>query len=65
MQLIADWTGILVSDGYLVYQRWQGLRQSCLAHLIRTAKGLAEHLEVGIAGFGQRVHVIDHGVGSV
>ena len=40
-QLIADWTGILVSDGYLVYQYWQGLRQSCLAHLLRTAKGLA------------------------
>ena len=56
VQLIGDWTGILVSDGYLVYQHWQGLRQSCLAHLIRTAKGLAEHLERGIAGFGQRVH---------
>jgi len=25
-QLIADWSGILVSDGYLVYQYWQGLR---------------------------------------
>ena len=41
-QLIADWRGILVSDGYLVYQYWPGLRQSCLAHLLRTAKGLAE-----------------------
>jgi transposase len=30
VQLIADWMGILVSDGYLVYQHWQGLRQSCL-----------------------------------
>jgi transposase len=57
VQLIADWTEILVSDGYLVYQHWQGLRQSCLAHLIRTAKGLAEHLELRIAGFRQRVHV--------
>jgi transposase len=56
VHLIADWTGILVSDGYLVYQHWQGLRQSCLAHLIRTAKGLAEHVEVGIASFGQRMH---------
>src|SRR5262249_1758514 len=35
-QLIADWTGVLVSDGYLVYQHWPGVRQSCLAHLIRT-----------------------------
>jgi transposase len=56
IQLIADCMGILVSDGYLVYQSWQGLRQSCLAHLIRTAKGLAEHLEGGIARFGHRVH---------
>jgi transposase len=55
-QLIADWTGILVSDGYLVYQHWQGGRQSCLAHLIRTAKGLTESLEAGIARFGGRVH---------
>ena len=52
-QLIADWRGILVSDGYLVYQRWQGLRQSCLAHLLRTAKGLAESVEAGIARFGR------------
>ena len=56
VQLIADWTGILVSDGYLVYQHWQGLRQSCLAHLIRTAKGLAEHLDAGIARCGCPVH---------
>jgi transposase len=55
-QLIADWRGILVSDGYLVYQYWPGLRQSCLAHLIRTAKGLAESVEASIAGFGGRVH---------
>ena len=54
-QLIADWRGILVSDGYLVYQHWQGLRQSCLAHLIRTARGLAESVEAGIARFGGRV----------
>lgn len=55
-QLIADWAGILVSDGYLVYQHWQGLRQSCLAHLIRTAKGLTESMEAGMARFGVRVH---------
>jgi transposase len=46
----------VVSDGYLVYQHWQGIRQSCLAHLIRTAKGLAEPWEAGIARFGQRMH---------
>jgi transposase len=55
-QLMHDWHGILVSDGYRVYQAWEGLRQSCLAHLIRTAKGLAESIEVGMARFGGRVH---------
>lgn len=54
-QLIADWQGTLVSDDYGVYQSWKGLRQTCLAHLIRTAKGLAEHLESGIAAFGRRI----------
>ena len=56
VQLIGDWTGILVSDGYGVYQSWAGLRQSCVAHLIRTAKGLAESVEAGMARFGGRVH---------
>jgi transposase len=56
VQLIADWRGILVSDGYGVYQSWQGLRQSCLAHLLRTATGLTEHLDAGIARFGERMH---------
>jgi len=54
--LIADWTGVLVSDGYLVSQHGQGLRQSCLAHLSRTAKGLTESLEAGMARFGARGH---------
>jgi transposase len=35
---------------------WPGLRQSCLAHLIRTAKGLSEHVAAGIAVFGQKIH---------
>jgi transposase len=56
VQLMANWRGILVSDGYLVYQSWQGLRQICLAHLLRTAKGLVEHSDVGIARFGGRGH---------
>jgi transposase len=55
-QLIADWRGILVSDGYRVSQFWQGLRQSCLAHLIRTAKGLAERVKAGLARFGGWVY---------
>src|SRR3989440_1801756 len=40
--LIDDLEGILVSDGYGVYQHWVAARQTCLAHLIRTARGLAE-----------------------
>ena len=55
-QLIVNWAGILVSDGYLVYQYWQGLRQSCLAHLLRTAHGLSERVKAGIARFGGRTH---------
>ena len=56
IQRIGDWMGILVSAGYLLYHSWQGLRQSCLAHLIRAAKGLAENVNAGIAHFGRRVH---------
>jgi transposase len=55
-QLIGDWRGILVSDGYLLYHSWQGLRQSCLAHLIRAAKGLAESVEAHVTRFGGQVH---------
>ena len=40
--LIDDWAGLLVSDGYGVYRHWVQARQTCLAHLIRTARGLAE-----------------------
>jgi len=41
-QLIGQWEGILVSDGYGVYKKWVNSRQTCLSHLIRRAKGLAE-----------------------
>lgn len=40
--LVKDWKGILVSDGYGVYQKWTHGRQTCLAHLIRDATSLAE-----------------------
>jgi transposase len=55
-QLIDDWRGILVSDGSRVSQSWEGLRQSCVAYLIRAAKGLAESIEVGMARCGGRIH---------
>jgi len=54
--LIADWQGILISDGYHVYRRWAQLRQTCLAHLIRDAKGLTEHPKKEINLFGQAIY---------
>jgi transposase len=52
--LIERWAGILVSDGYGVYQRWMHGRQTCLAHLIRRARGLSERHDPEIAWFGHR-----------
>ena len=50
--LIDDWTGILVSDGYGVYQHWVQARQTCLAHLIRSARGLATRAHPDLAACG-------------
>jgi transposase len=50
--LIDDWEGLLVSDGYGVYQSWVQARQTCLAHLIRTARGLATRLQPDLAACG-------------
>jgi transposase len=52
--LINDWAGLLVSDGYGVYQPWVAQRQTCLAHLMRTARSLAEHHDTALAACGQR-----------
>jgi len=52
LELIADWEGILVSDGYGVYQNWMNRRQTCLAHLIRTARGLSEKRDPELAACG-------------
>jgi transposase len=51
-ELIKEWDGILVSDGYRLYTKWVGLRQTCLAHLIREAKKLSESQNEEIAKFG-------------
>ena len=40
--LIGDWVGIPVSDGYGLYRKWVGRRQTCLAHLIRKAREISE-----------------------
>src|SRR5262247_1309712 len=50
--LIDDWAGILVSDDYGVYQTWVASRQTCLAHLIRTARSLAERPNPALAACG-------------
>jgi len=50
--LIDDWTGLLVSDGHGVYQCWVEARQTCLAHLIRTARGLAARPHPELAACG-------------
>jgi transposase len=55
--LVERWAGILVSDGYAVYQQWMHGRQACLAHLIRRAQGLSERKEPELAKFGRRVMV--------
>ena len=52
--LVERWAGLLISDGYGVYQRWVHGRQTCLAHLIRRARGLAERHDPEIAWFGHR-----------
>jgi transposase len=53
--LIEHWSGILVSDGYGVYRQWLHRRQTCLAHLIRRARGLSERKEPELARFGCRM----------
>jgi transposase len=50
--LIDDWAGILVSDGYGVYQHWVQARQTCVAHLIRTARSLAARDHPDLAACG-------------
>jgi len=55
-QLVQDWVGILVSDGYGVYRKWVGMRQTCLAHLIRKAKALSESKDAEISRFGKWAH---------
>lgn len=50
--LIDEWSGLLVSDGYGVYQSWVEARQTCLAHLIRTARSLAVRQNPEIAACG-------------
>ena len=52
--LVQDWNGILVSDGYGLYRKWVN-RQTCLAHLIRKADALAERKKTELRRFGEIV----------
>jgi len=52
--LVQDWDGILVSDGYGLYRTWIN-RQTCLAHLIRKADALAERKKTELRRFGEIV----------
>ena len=56
LALIENWKGILISDDYNVYQKWVNLRQTCLSHLIRHAKGLSEHPKREIRQFGEAIY---------
>lgn len=57
LELIGDWKGILISDNYGVYRKWAHLKQTCLAHLIRTAIGLSERKNEAVKQFGQQIVV--------
>jgi len=50
--LTADWRGHLVSDDYGTYVNWEHGRQTCLAHLIRRAKGLCERKSSPVSKLG-------------
>jgi transposase len=49
---IDDWAGILVSDGYGVSQHWVQARHTCVAHLLRSARGLAARAHPALAACG-------------
>jgi transposase len=51
-ELVGDWDGLLVSDGYALYRKWKHGRQTCLAHLIRRAKAVSEHPTRAVAKIG-------------
>lgn len=53
--LIDDWNGILISDGYGLYKKWVNRRQTCLAHLIRSARNLAERDDESLQRFGKNI----------
>ena len=55
LNLIKEWKGILISDDYGIYRSWEYGRQTCLAHLIREARALAESSDQDYAACGKRL----------
>lgn len=53
--LVGAWKGYLISDDYAPYRSWEHGRQTCLAHLIRKAKGFVESINKEEARFGKRL----------
>jgi transposase len=51
--VIEDWQGSWVSDGDGVYQGWGQHRHTCLAPLLRTARGLAAKCDPHLAACGK------------
>ena len=51
--LRGSWSGTLISDDYGAYRSWEHGRQSCLAHLLRRARGLAESGDARTAACGR------------
>ena len=52
-KLIDAWRGILISDDFVTYIKWEYGRQTCLAHLIRAARKLKGSLCERIAKCGE------------
>ncbi len=54
--VIGPWRGVLISDDYGTYVKWENGRQTCLAHLKRAARGLSESCEPGLAECGKWIY---------
>jgi transposase len=52
--LVQHWAGMLASDGDGVCGQGVHVRQTCLAQLIRRARGVSERKEPALAGCGRR-----------
>ena len=59
LALIGNFTGTLVTDDYGVYKHW-GNRQTCLDHLKRAARGLAESSNRETETEGKAVEILLH-----